>query len=323
MQLGFGCARLGSASSGARHRDATRLVRDAVEQGVTVFDTADAYGAGASERLLGNALRGVRSQVTIATKGGYVFRPRTRAEQRIRRAVRAVAARRPMSGTPAPSGSAYGPQDFSPANLRRRLHDSLRRLRTDHVDLYQLHGPHELLPELLEALSDLVADGKVLRLGVGAESVSDAARWADVPGLDALQLPFGVLDPEAADDVFPAARARSVEIWARGVLGGGLLAAFDRDDPTMAGEPKRHQIAALRDLAAESGLDPYQLAVGFVRAHRDVSTVLLGIGSRGHLERNLELMRQPALDEDLVARIRRLGAQAVVAPIDASGERSS
>src|SRR6476469_355361 len=139
MQLGFGCARLGSASGGGRRRDAVRLLRDAVDAGVVVFDTAGAYGAGASERLVGEALRGYRSQVTIATKGGYVFRPRSRVEQRVRRAVRSVTARRTASGTAVAAGGAYGAQDFSPANLRRRLDDSLRRLRTDHVDVYQLH----------------------------------------------------------------------------------------------------------------------------------------------------------------------------------------
>jgi len=300
-----------------------RLVRDAVEQGVVVFDTADAYGAGASERLLGDALRGRRSQVTIATKGGYVFRPRSRVEQRTRRAVRSVTARRRGPRTAVAGGGAYGPQDFSPANLRRRLDDSLRRLRTDHVDVYQLHGPHEVLPQLLEELSDLVAVGKVLRLGVGTERVADAAGWVDVAGLDSLQLPFGVLDPEAAEQVFPTARARSVDVWARGVLGGGLLAGFERGDPSMAEEPKRPLIAALRDLAAEVGVDLYQLAVGFVRAHPDVSTVLVGIGSQEHLRRNVALMRQPVLDEDVVARIRALGAHRGVAPIDASGDRSS
>ena len=206
----------------------------------------------------------------------------------------------------APGRGEYQAQDFSPDNLRRMVEASLRRLRTDHIDVYQLHGPRSVTPDIFERLGDLVSSGKVLRFGVGAESVSDAAAWDSVLGLDVLQLPFGVLDPEAADCVFPGARQRAVEIWARGVLGGGLLAAAERGPAFIEGEPKRPLIDALRRISLEADVGLYRLAIGFVRAHADVSTILVGIGSREHLHRNLELMQQPPLPDDVMTKIRAL-----------------
>src|SRR5262245_60342488 len=138
MQMGFGCSRLGSASASIGRRAAIRLVHEAVDEGVVLFDTADAYGAGASERLLGTALRGRRADVVIATKGGYRFRARSSVEQVARRSLHAVTRLAPRAHAQqpalAPTASTYRSQDFSPAVLRRQVEASLRRLRTDHVD---------------------------------------------------------------------------------------------------------------------------------------------------------------------------------------------
>jgi 1-deoxyxylulose-5-phosphate synthase len=309
MQLGFGCSRLGSAATGDSQRAAIRLVHAAADCGVTLFDTADAYSAGISERLLGRALRDRRSAVVIATKGGYTFRPRSHLEQAARRSARTLLRTgRVTSRTPGANlgGGNYRDQDFSPEVLRHRVEASLRRLKTDYIDVYQLHGPHEVLSDLFEHLSPLVAEGKVRRFGVGAESVADAAAWAPVDGLDVLQLPFGILDPEAIDEVFPLARAISIQIWARGVFGGGLLAASERGETELQSEPKLPLINALRKLSEEMDLDVYQLAMDFARAHADVSAVVVGIGSEEHLKRNVALFHQPPLSDDVSARVRAL-----------------
>jgi aryl-alcohol dehydrogenase-like predicted oxidoreductase len=305
MLIGLGCVNLGSASAGGRRAD-ERLVRAAVDRGITRFDTADAYGSGNSEGVLGRALAPVRSSVEIATKAGYRFRSRSPVEQALRRVVRRVRPATPGPGPAALGGPAYSNQDFSPAYIRQALESSLRRLGTDHVDVFQLHGPHEVLPDLVPVLQSLVAAGKTRRIGIGAEHVEDAAAWLSVDGIDVVQVPFGVLDPEAAHDVLPLARQRGVEVWARGVLGGGLLAAATRGEPAATDEPKGPAILALRRLAEETGVGVVALAVGFVRAHQDVSTVLLGTSSLEHLERNLELMAAPPLSDDVVERLRTL-----------------
>ena len=308
MRLGLGCVGLGSAS-GAGWRHDVRLVEEAVDRGVTVFDTADAYGAGTSERVLGRALRRRRADVVLATKAGYRFRERSRAEHSMRRAAAPVLARvrRPGGGPAADdsgrrSGGGYRDQDFSPSYVRQAVHGSLRRLRTDYVDVLQLHGPARIDPSVIDDLRDLVDAGKIRQIGVGAESVVVAAAAITTPGVDVVQVPFGVLDPEAAEAVFPLA-GKGVEIWARGVLGSGLLTAAAFDGPAMRADPKWPRISALLGLSRREGLAIDELAVGFVRARPEVSTLLLGMTTREHLRRNVDLMESPPLDAGLVAEI--------------------
>ena len=307
MRLGLGCVSMGSV---ARRRvgDDIRLVRAAIDLGVTVFDTADVYGGGASEHVLGRAVRGRRDEVVIATKGGFVFRERPAAEQSVRRHAKAVVtSAREGGGRPpvrSPSGS-YAQQDFSPQHLRNAVQASLRRLRTDRIDVYQLHSPPDVMPDLLEQLSDLVAVGDVARFGVGADSVAAADAWMNVPGISVVQLPFGIVEPQAASTTFALAREHGTDLWAHAVLGGGLLRLADRDPAAMAIHPKSDQVDALRRIAADAGLDQYQLAFGFVRAHAsDVSTVLVGSTSLAHLRRDAELLARPSLDEDVLRAVR-------------------
>lgn len=283
------------------------MVRGAIDRGVTVFDTADIYGSSASERLLGRALVGRRDEVVLATKGGYRFRERRAVEQKIRRqakrVVEALPRRRAPSDVWAASGT-YGQQDFSPSYLRRSIHASLRRLRTDRIDVYQLHGPPCLLPDLIGELEDLVAIGDVVRFGVGAESVTAAVEWIPARGVEVVQLPFGILDPEAATTAFPEARRERVELWVRGVLGGGVLGLADRDPFALRSHPKRGLVESLTGIADDAGLDTFQLAFGFLRAHeQDVSTVLVGTSSLAHLERNIALLDSPPLGPDVLDAI--------------------
>jgi aryl-alcohol dehydrogenase-like predicted oxidoreductase len=287
MRLGFGCVGLGSASGVGWHHD-VRLVEEAVDHGVSVFDTADAYGAGVSERVLGRALRRRRADVVIATKAGYRFRPRSLGEQSMRRAAgrvlqRVRAARQGAGGSSRSSGG-YRDQDFSGPYLHQAVDASLRRLGTEYVDVLELHGPPGVLPD---------------------EGVTVAAEWLSVDGIGVVQLPFGLLEPEAAHVVFPRLAGTPVELWARGVLGGGLLKAAG-EGSTARAEPKWPVISALLALSQRTGVPLDELAVGFVRAHSEVSTMLVGISTREHLYRNLELIDSPPLEAGLVAEISTL-----------------
>jgi aryl-alcohol dehydrogenase-like predicted oxidoreductase len=308
VRLGLGCVGIGSAS-GAGWRHDVRLVEEAVDRGVTLFDTADAYGGGMSERVIGRALRRRRAEVVVATKAGYRFRERSLTEQSVRRVVAPVLARRHRASgrsvaesSARPSAGGYVEQDFSAPYLRQAVEGSLRRLQTDYIDVLQLHGPDRIGPNLLDGLRDLIETGKVRRIGVGAENVAVAAAAVTTKGVEVVQLPFGVLDPEAANVVFPVAGSR-VEIWARGVLGGGLLKAAASGSPELGADPKWTRISALTGLAKREGLAIDELAVGFVRAHLKISTLLLGMSTGEHLRRNIELMEMPSLDARLVAEM--------------------
>ena len=138
MRLGLGCVGLGSGA-GRRMADDVRLVRAAIDLGVTVFDTADAYGAGASEHVLGQALKGRRDEVVIATKGGFAFRDRSRCGA-VGPPLGEDGAWPPPAGqgaAPAPAQTQYAQQDFSPRHLRERGARELAAAR---------HGPHRRLP---------------------------------------------------------------------------------------------------------------------------------------------------------------------------------
>jgi aryl-alcohol dehydrogenase-like predicted oxidoreductase len=307
-KLGLGCVGLGSAS-GAGWRHDVSLIEEAVDRGVTVFDTADAYGAGMSERVLGRALRRRRAEVVVATKAGYRFRERSLGEQSLRRMAAPVLARARRPRGPATEDSArrpggeYRDQDFSAGYLREALDASLRRLGTDYVDVLQLHGPPDISPSVIDDLRDLIRMGKVRKVGVGAESLAVATDALTTTGVDVVQLPFGVLDPDAAETVSRVS-ATNVEIWARGVLGGGLFKAAIEDGSAVRDDPKWPRISALLALARREGLRIDELAVGFVRHFSEISTLLLGVTSREHLRRNIALMESPPLDADLVAEIR-------------------
>jgi aryl-alcohol dehydrogenase-like predicted oxidoreductase len=319
MRLGFGCVNLGRAGGDHSARADVRLVHAAIDAGVRVFDTAGAYGSGSSERVLGRALQGRRDEVVLATKGGYVFRERPPLEQTARRlAGRAVRTARAVLPSRAGGGGGsvgggssstqYQDRDDSPGHLRSAVEASLRRLRTDHIDVYQLHGPTEVHPTLFDELHDLVAAGKVGRFGIGAESVGAALEWLAVPAVETVQIPFGILDPQAATELLARLDERPVEVWIRGVLGGGLLGLAGRDPVAAARDPKGPTIDRLVTLAARSGFGLDALAVGFVRSFAGVSTMLVGISSSAHLERNVALHGAPPLPDDVLAELLTIAA---------------
>ena len=172
--------------------------------------------------------------------------------------------------------------------------------------MYQLHGPPEVLPDLLDELSDLVVIGDVGRFGVGAHSVTIADSWMPIPGVRVVQVPFGILDPEAASTTLPLGREHEREVWVRGVLGGGLLAQAVDDSGACPTHHRATVIGVLRAIAADAGLDEYELAFRFLRAYaHDVSTALVGSSWLAHLRRNLELLASPPLDDDVLGAVLR------------------
>jgi aryl-alcohol dehydrogenase-like predicted oxidoreductase len=262
-------------------------VHHALGLGVCFFDTADAYGHGQSEVVLGRALRVRRDEAVIATKGGYLFRERSPLAGAARRAARTglrVARRLGNRGSFAQAGgSDYLSKDFSPQYLRHALDGSLRRLRTDHVDIYQLHGPEALHDDVLALMSDLMARGKIRRVGVGLESLGPAEAWLSTGVITDMQIPFGVLDPHAGQQIIPLAYRSGVSVIARGVLAGGFVGrAPGRESLKLrAGQPE--QLKELEALASASAATSTQLAMWYVLARGDISTVLVGTSSPIHL----------------------------------------
>ena len=302
-------------SQGTSGSATKRLVREAIHSGVTFFDTADAYGSGTSERILGACLGSDRARVTVATKGGYLFRDRSSIESSARRFIAPVlgaarsmrSARRAEPSQGSMSKGAYAAQDFTPSYLRGAVDSSLRRLRTDYIDIYQLHGPSTLCTDdTLQLMVDLMQAGKIRQFGVGLERLDNATSWLQLQPLSSMQLPFGVLDPEARDTVFPAAERARVKVLARGVLGSGLFNANPSADGNDPNDAKLRLVLSLRSLAESVNVTPHQLAVWWALAQPSVSTMLVGINSIDHLRSTVRYATTALPDTGLVDRIEQL-----------------
>ncbi|WP_159993401.1 aldo/keto reductase [Roseomonas sp. 18066] len=204
-RIGLGCSRLGSTLGGARGEEARHLLRHALAQGVTLFDTADIYGQGESERLIGAALGADRDRVTIVTKAGQRFTAAQRAVTLVKRPLGMLARALPgLKRGIASRRAASLPRDYSAAHLQRSIEGSLRRLRTDRIDLFLLHSPDAAAIETGEAVGLLEAQRQAGKLGGWGISVDDAAAGRAalrLAGMAGLQIPLTVaaeLRPEIA-----------------------------------------------------------------------------------------------------------------------------
>ncbi|MFE8951401.1 aldo/keto reductase [Streptomyces althioticus] len=253
--LGFGCWAIGGEwQDGAGQplgwgkvddEESVRAIHRALDLGVTFFDTADVYGTGHSELILGRALGSRRDDVVVATKWGNLFDPGTRTA----------------------SGA-----DDSPEHLRRALTASLRRLGTDHVDLYQLHladaGPGRAAV-LRDACEELVAEGLIRAYAWSTDDPARAAVFAEGPHCAAVQHALNVLD-DAPEMLLLCEKAGLASVN-RSPLAMGLLTGKHRGGrPLEAGDIRSRPPAWLRGFGDGSGAEPEWLAR--VDALRDILT---------------------------------------------------
>src|SRR3984885_8444555 len=269
--VGLGCNNFGSRLD----VDATRAVVDAaIDAGITLFDTSDTYGGGGgSERALGEVLGSRRDQVVVATKFGG----------------------RGVDLGYGPAAGAKGGRAY----IRRAVTESLRRLRTDYIDLYQLHTPDPVTPveETIAALHELIAEGKVRYLGHSNFSgwqIADAAHLAAIGG----QTPFisaqnhwSLLQRDAEADVVPAARHFGLGVLPYFPLANGLLTGKVRRGQPAPGDSrlatregyitdeKLDRVEALISWAADHGLTVLEVAVGALAAQPGCASVIAGATS--------------------------------------------
>ena len=275
---GLGCNNFGRRLD----LDATRAVVDAaLEAGITLLDTADTYGnGGGSEELLGEVLAGRRDEVVLATKFGH----------------------QEFDMGYGPTAGAKGGRAY----IRRAVERSLRRLKTDYLDLYQIHTPDPVTPvaETLAALGELVAEGKVRYLGNSnftGWQIADAAHVAQA----ALAVPFvsaqnhwSLLERRAEAEVVPAARHFGLGVLPYFPLANGLLTGKARKGQApppgsrLAGRPgyltesKLDRVEALISWAAERGLTVLEVAIGALAAQPGCSSVIAGATSPEQVKAN-------------------------------------
>jgi len=208
-------------------------IRSAIDHGVTLIDTAPVYGFGRSEEIVGKALEGsLQQRVTIATKVGLAWK----------------------------DGAIY--RDSRPARIRREIEDSLRRLRTDVIDLYQVHWPDFETPiaETARTLEDLRRQGKIRAIGVSNFSPAQMQMFTADAELDAVQPPYNLFEREIEADMLPYAVGAGLTVLSYGALCRGLLSGrmsadtkFNGDDlrnvdPKFQGERYPQYLAAVDEL---------------------------------------------------------------------------
>jgi aryl-alcohol dehydrogenase-like predicted oxidoreductase len=286
-EYGLGCARIGGIFK-SNPADFVNLLSAAFDAGITFFDTSDIYSQGESERMIGRAFRGRRDRVVIASKAGYILPSQRRLIARVKPVVRPLIRMLGLSRRHLPSAVAGSlAQDFSPAHLQRAVEGSLRRLGTDHIDLYQLHSPPTTTVdagEWVETLEALKQAGKIRYYGISCDSV-EAALALKHPGVSSLQVVVNLLEHQTLE-VLPLARMQGVGVIGRECLANGLLVkdpatldvrAYAQSDEEAAA--KTAELERLRQVAAERGYTLTQLALDYAARLEGVAVSLIGVSS--------------------------------------------
>jgi aryl-alcohol dehydrogenase-like predicted oxidoreductase len=315
-ELGLGGGRLGATLREGTGRDVTRMLQEALDSGISFYDTADSYGQGKSEELIGGAFRDRRDRVVIATKTGYRLSSAAETAARLKPVLRPLLrSLRPLRRAALRARSSQLSRDFSAGHINGALDASLRRLQTDHVDLYQLHDPPTAVlrdGQVFAVLDGLRSTGKVRYYGVSCRTVEDALLALRYPDVSAVQVKLNLLDRRAIGGLLTATRRRRVAVIARQPLAGGFLTQSEAELDTQAAvmDQNRFQERLLaagqfRFLASGSRTLT-QAAIQFALGQDGVAVVLPGISSVRHLREAVGALTAPPLTDQEWAMIQAI-----------------
>ena len=281
-----------ATSMGNEPEESARIIHKALDAGINFIDTADAYGD--SEEVVGRALDGRRDDVVLATKFSR------------------------------PAGQDPNRQGGSRRWIVTAVENSLRRLRTDHIDLYQLHvpDPRTDVEETLGALTDLIRSGKVRAIGAShspASAIVEAQWVAERRGLARFhteQPPYSILSRGIEREVLPTTQRYGLGTLVWGPLGQGMLTGRIRKNQTndvrrsglfrhLSDEHRLDVVEQLIPLAAEAGLPMTHLAMAFTIAHPGVTSALIGVRTMEHLDGLLSGL-EVTLSDDLLDQIDKI-----------------
>lgn len=220
-RIGLGCSRTGSFNNPQTFAESRALFRLAMDLGVTLFDTANIYGQGDSERVLGQALRGMRNRATIVTKAGNTFSARMRLLRPFKPLLRPLLAREGNANAVTSQRGGAMRSDWTTGALIDSLAGSLRRLGTDRVDIFLLHSPPaEILAgsDAPMALEKALASGMARAVGVAVDDIAALDAALDLPQVTALEVPWDVLDAIRETPRAALLQARGIAVIAREVL---------------------------------------------------------------------------------------------------------
>ncbi len=289
--IGLGCMGMSAFYGRTDEGESLRTIDRALELGCNFLDTSDMYGPHTNEELLSRALSGRREQVFLATKFGIKLQ--------------ADPPRRSIDG--------------SPAYVRSACEASLRRLGTDHIDLYYQHrvDPRTPIEETVGAMAELVDEGKVRHIGLSEASAETIRRAHSVHPVTAVQSEYSLWTREIEQDVVPTLEQLGIGLVAYSPLGRGFLTGrfsspeeldegdFRRQGPRFTGENLRHNLKLaelVKETAAELEITPSQLALAWVLARGEHIVPIPGTKRVAYLEQNVAAA-EVSLDRDKVREI--------------------
>jgi aryl-alcohol dehydrogenase-like predicted oxidoreductase len=300
-ELGFGCMGLsgGHYGPGVDRAEGVRMIRDAHDQGVTFFDTAEVYGPYVNEELVGEALEGVRQHVKIATKFGFA-----------------------IDGT--------NGLDSRPERIRRVVEASLRRLKTDRIDLFYQHrvDPNVPIEDVAGTVKDLISAGKILHFGLSEPSARTIRRAHAVQPIAAIQTEYSLIERSVErNGVLAACEELGVGFVPWGPLAQGFLpgtmsenvqatmspdndlrATFPRFSPMVVAN-NQPVINFLRTFGASRRATPAQISLSWLMAKKPWIVSIPGTGKADHLRENIgavQVALTPADVDELEAGLARL-----------------
>ena len=309
-EIGLGCSNIGGGVLYKDDRESLHVLHRAFELGVNFYDTADSYGYGHSEELIGRAFKDRRGQIIIASKVGHlpsslgrfgkmflpVLQPVRYLIQPWKDSLKRVSKHR---------------KDFSCDHIKNAIEQSLKRLHTDYLDLYQLHSPPTWVieqGEVFETLDNLMQQGKIRFYGVSAHTISDSILCLKYPNLSSLQVVLNLLEQEATEELLSIAHQNKIAIIARIPLARGLLTKKRTVQTGLNVDIIQLKIAKAKvenlSFLANERRTLSQAAIQFVLHHPQVSVVIPGTRRVEHLEENIRALEVSSLTKEELERIR-------------------
>ncbi len=252
-------------------KESVRTIHRALDFGINWIDTAAVYGLGHSEEIVGQALRGIRDEVFVATKCGMVW-----------------------------DDKGVVTKNLKPVSIRREVEASLRRLGTDHIDLYQFHWPDPQTPveDSWTTMADLVKEGKVRSIGVSNYSVADLERCRAIAPVQSLQPPYSMLNREVERELLPYCQSMDIGVVAYSPLASGLLTGnFNPDKLAPDDWRKKNRqfsaenrakaaglLAALQPLAEKHSVGVGAIAIAWVLRTNAVTSAIVGARKQWQIE---------------------------------------